>query len=352
MSRPIAWQRVPLSADVKKILVIKIKYIGDVVLAVPALRALRDRHPKAEIHVLTAEDAAHGLRHLPWINKVWALPRTRGKLRLSESLPMLRALRRERFDVSVDLVGNDRGAYLSRFIGATRRLGVVVTDAGSPWLAKVMYNEFIDDPDSTRHQSVRDYYILQAWDIPKPVSWEAEVKSDPALAKTAAEWLPGNLVMLHVSTSQVKKEWSTTSWIELGHRLVASNYPVVFSSGASAREQELLKPLREAGFTCLPPTPGLDLFIAILARPKLFICGDTAPLHLSAGLGVPTIGLFGATSTSCWAPMGAKQVALQGAECVCSGHWRECQNPQPCLQAITPAAVMESVSNLIGPSGF
>jgi heptosyltransferase-3 len=347
MSRPIVWQRVPLAIDVKKILVIKIKYIGDVVLAVPALRALRARHPQAEIHVLTAEDAAHGLRHLPWINKVWALPRTRGKMRLKDTLPMLRAMRRERFDASVDLVGNDRGAYLSRFIAAPRRLGVVVTDAGSPWLAKLMYNELIDDPDTTRHQSVRDYYILQAWDIPKPSSWEAEVKPDPTLAKAAAEWLPGNSVLLHVSTSQVKKEWACASWIELGQRLVAAGQQVIFSSGASLREQALLAPLREAGFTCLPPTPGLDLFIAILARPKLFICGDTAPLHLAAGLGVPTIGLFGATSSSCWAPLGANQVALQGAECVCSGHWRECQNNQPCLQVITPAAVMKHVHGIL-----
>jgi ADP-heptose:LPS heptosyltransferase len=343
MSRPIAWQRAPLSADVKKILVIKIKYIGDVVLAVPSLRALRARHPQAEIHVLTAEDAAHGLRHLPWLTKVWALPRTRGKLRLADTLPMLRALRREHFDASVDLVGNDRGAYLSRFIGAPRRLGVVVTDAGSPWLAKLMYNELIDDPDTTRHQAVRDYYILQAWDIPPPIDWEAEVRADPALVATAAKWLPGNPALLHVSTSQVKKEWASASWIELGQRLVAAKQPVVFSSGSSPREQKLLEPLRAAGFTCLPPTPGLDLFIAILARPRVFICGDTAPLHLAAGLGVPTIGLFGATSANCWAPQGANHVALQGAPCVCSGHWRSCQQPQPCLQALTPAAVMAKV---------
>ena len=347
MSRTIDWHPVPLSAEVKKILVIKIKYIGDVVLAVPALRALRASHPQAEIHVLTAEDAAHGLRYLPWINKVWALPRTRGKMRLKETWPMLRALRRERFDASVDLVGNDRGAYLSRFIGAPRRLGVVVTDAGSPWLAKLAYNELIDDPDTTRHQSVRDYYILQAWKISAPARWEAEVKADPDLALTAADWLPGKPVMLHVSTSQVKKEWSSASWIELGRSIVAAGHPVVFSSGASPREQALLTPISEAGFSCLPPTPSLDLFIAIIARPQVFICGDTAPLHLAAGLSVPTIGLFGATSATCWSPQGTNHVALQGAPCVCSGHWRECQQGTPCLQAITVAEVMAQLNRLL-----
>jgi ADP-heptose:LPS heptosyltransferase len=328
-------------------LVIKIKYIGDIVLAEPALRALRARHPNAEIHVLTAEDSAHGIRHVSYIDKVWALPRTRGKLRLKETLPMLWALRGEKFDATVDLVGNDRGAYMSRFIGAPRRLGVVVIDAGAPWLARLAYNEFIDDPDTTRHQTVRDYYILQAWDIPPPSHFVSEVRPDPELAKTAAEWLPGNPVLLHISTSQVKKEWATASWLELGKQLAAAHYPVVFSSGPTAREQALLDPMRAAGFTCMPKTPSMDLFIAIIARPRLFICGDTAPLHLSGALGVPSIGLWGATSAKYWAPQGANQASLQGSHCLCSGHWRECQHTQPCLQAITPEAVMHQVGCLL-----
>ena len=115
-----------------KILAIKFKYLGDVVVVVPALRALRDQWPDAELHALVAEDAAPLLRHLPWLDKVWALPRTRGQARLAESWPIIRALRREKFDRSVDFVGNDRGAILSRLIGARERLGVVARWTARP----------------------------------------------------------------------------------------------------------------------------------------------------------------------------------------------------------------------------
>jgi heptosyltransferase III len=347
MSRPIIWHRRPLLQNIKKILIIKIKYIGDIVLAVPSLKAVRERHPNAEIHVLTAEDAAYSLRYIPWIDRVWALPRSRGKLRVKETMPMLWGLRKQKFDASVDLVGNDRGAYLSRFIGATRRLGVVVTDDRSSWLAKIAYNEFIDEPDPTRHQSVRDFYILQAWDIPPPVSWRSEVYANPSLSKTAAEWLPNRPILLHVSTSQKKKEWSSDCWLELGRLLGSSGHDVVFSSGMSDREQKILEPMRKAGFRCLPPTPNLDLFIAILARSRLLVCGDTAPLHLASGLGLPTVGLFGATSSACWAPIGPTQVSIQGAPCMCSGHWRECRQAAPCIQKITAAGVLHTVNKTL-----
>ena len=67
-----------------KILAIKFKYLGDVVVAVPALRALRDQWPEGELHVLVAEDAAPLLRHLPWLDKIWALPAMQNWLKAAQ----------------------------------------------------------------------------------------------------------------------------------------------------------------------------------------------------------------------------------------------------------------------------
>ena len=91
-----------------KILAIKFKQLGDVAIMVPALRALREHWPEAEIHVLVEEAAVPILQHLPWIQKVWGLPRKRGSARLKSTIPLLAQLRKERFDRSVDFVGNDR----------------------------------------------------------------------------------------------------------------------------------------------------------------------------------------------------------------------------------------------------
>lgn len=349
MSQNIPWTPRPLAADTRRLLAIKLKYLGDLVVAVPALRALRESLPKAELHVLAASDAAPALAHLPWIDQVWSLPRTRGKLRLRDTWPLLKALRALRFDASIDFVGNDRGALLSRLIGARRRLGPIA-EGGFLGRARIGYNEYIDEPDTTRHQSLRDYYLLQAWNLPPPSSWELEVRPDPALAAEAAALLPAtDRILCHLSTSQHKKEWPTSNWLDLHARLTEAGHRVCFSSGPSPREQALLTPFREAGLTCLPKAESFDLYIAVLARARALVSPDTAPVHLAAGLGVPTLSLFGPTASSCWAPLGQRHRSLQGSPCLCSGHWHTCRAATPCMAGLTPENVFESLTALLHP---
>src|SRR5712692_9828801 len=96
-----------------KMLAIQFRYFGDAVLLVPALRALQEHIPGLALHLLVPAEVTPIFEHLPWLTKVWAMPRTRGRARLQQTWPILRALRRERFDRSVDFGGNDRGAILS-----------------------------------------------------------------------------------------------------------------------------------------------------------------------------------------------------------------------------------------------
>src|SRR5271154_1987429 len=102
----------------QKILAILFRYLGDTVLLVPALRAIRDRHPDCELHVLVPEEAGPLLRHLPWLTRLWLMPRKRGRARFKQTWPVLRALRAERFDRSVDFSSNDRSAIMTFLCGA------------------------------------------------------------------------------------------------------------------------------------------------------------------------------------------------------------------------------------------
>jgi ADP-heptose:LPS heptosyltransferase len=326
-----------------KILAIKFKFLGDVAVVVPALRALHEHWPAAELHLLVAADAAPIVQHLPWLHRVWALPRTRGQVRLSASLPIIAALRRERFDRSVDFVGNDRGAILSRLVGARERLGTFAQNG--PRLRRLAYTHRIEEADPTRHEIVHDLQVLSAWDVPFPANPRLETRADPALAAQAEKILPGHPLIFHLSTSQPKKEWPLANWADLFHRVSRANLPVIFSTGPTAREQAQLAELRKTipNLPALPADLDLALFLAVLARARLFVSPDTAPLHLAAGLGVPTIGLFGPTAASRWAPLGPEHQALQGSLCPCSGHWHQCRAAHPCIVAITPDAVWSAL---------
>ncbi|HVU39091.1 MAG TPA: glycosyltransferase family 9 protein [Opitutales bacterium] len=334
-----------------KILAIKFKYLGDVVRATPAFRALRDHFPDAELHVLVAEDAAPLLKNLPWIDQVWSLPRTRGKARLRESWPVLKALREQHFDRSVDFVGNDRGAIISRVIGAKERLGMRPVDEHSI-LRRFAYTRSVEESDPTHHHIARHLSLLGAWGVPFPAEPKMEIRPDPVLAADAEKIAPGHPVIFHLSTSQTKKEWFASNWVDLYHRAQAGGVTPVLSSGPSAREQALLAEVWGAlpKAPTLPPGLDLNMFMAVLARARLLVSPDTGPLFMAAGLGTPTLGLFGPTLAACCAPLGPEHHYLQGGLCPCSGHWHVCHASSPCMAALTPGLVWEAIQKSLAES--
>ncbi len=337
-----------MSARPEKILALQFKYFGDAVLMTPALRTLRGHLPSAEIHLLVPEEVAPIFEHLPWLNRVWPLPRRRGRAGFRQTWPVIRALRRERFDRSVDFASNDRGAILSRLVGARRRLGW--DERGGFLGRKFCYTDRVAPANEALHESARLARLLSGWQIPLPVSLESEIRADPSLAVAAEKILPdARTVVGHVASSQPKKEWPLAYWAKL-HRLAGeAGLPVVFTTAHGEREAALMVDLKELApdAVILPPVPELPLFLAVLARAGVFISGDTGPLHFAAGLGVPTISLFGPTPPTLWAPIGPRHLFLTGSSCQCDGNWAVCQSASHCLAAITPELVLERLKTAL-----
>jgi len=178
-----------------------------------------------------------------------------------------------------------------------------------------------------------------------------EDAEDPALANVAQQVLPRPAILCHLATSQPKKEWPLAHWAELYRRATAAGLEVVFSTGITPREQALLEDLRKLlpGVPALPRLPDLPNFLAVLKRARLFVSGDTGPLHFAAGLGVPTIGLFGPSSAGKWAPLGKPHRASQSAPCTCGPDTSVCLSPNPCIASISPEAVFRLVLDASAP---
>ena len=333
-----------------KILCILFKYLGDVAVVVPALRSLRERFPEGELHILVPEDALPIVAHLPWIQGAWGLPRKRGSAKWRETLPLLMRLRGEQFDVSVDFVGNDRGALVSRVIGANVRIGLAAPLGfwGRRWCYTHPVNESEIQKENV-HFTDQHLQLLEKVGVTRCKDTSLEVHPNPSLAGEASGYLAEGTVIGHLSTSQPKKEWPVKFWKDLYSRAIESGVPMCFASGPSPREQQLLADLREIlpEAPILPEISGLGMYLAVLARARAFVSGDTGPLHFAAGLGVPTLGLFSATNAACWAPRGLIHRHLQGRACECSPHAAVCGIARGCMQSLAPDTVWNELQSLL-----
>lgn len=326
-----------------KILAIQFRYFGDAVLMVPALRALREAYPDSDLHLLVAAEVMPLFRHLPWLTRLWGLPRTRGRARFVTAWPILRALRRERFDRSVDFAGNDRGAILSLMCGARERLAP--RTQGGFLGRRFCYTRTVPTAPLDRHETERNLHVLTPWNVPRPRTMELEIHPDPALEGFARKLLPERGAICHIATTQPKKEWPLRHWAELFQMASTAGLKLFFSTGTGGREQALLTEFQTLAPSApvLPPLPDLASFLAILKRAEAFVSCDTGPLHFAAGLGVPTVSLFGATPAQQWAPQGAHHQIVQGSPCSCDGNTAVCVSVHHCMAPISPAEVFRRI---------
>lgn len=330
-----------------KILAIKFKLLGDVAVLVPALRALREHWPTAELHALVRQEAAPALENLPWIQRVWVFPRFLRKGDWRKAAGLLCELRREQFSRSVDFEGNDRGAFVSRLIGAPIRLG---SRADYGFLGRrFCYTQCVAKAPNGMQEVYRDLRTLEAWGVPIPSTILHETRADARYAAEAEVLLPERgTILAHLSTSQCKKEWPMALWVSLAERAQSEGWPIVFSSGVSERERQKLVELRRMKSDVRVLDKPLDLprFIAVLARAAVFVSGDTGPLHLAAGLGVPCLGLFGPSDVQQWLPLNPCCVGLTGGPCTCEGRVEACLQEVSCMASISVERVWTRVVSL------
>jgi ADP-heptose:LPS heptosyltransferase len=277
------------------------------------------------------------------------MPRRRGRVNLSQTWPVIGALRRERFDRSVDFGGNDRGAISSLFIRARLRLG---SDEGRGYLRRrLCYNQRVPAAPAGQHESARLAHVLSGWGI-TPSSFESEIRADPALAASAEKLLPAGTVVCHIASSQSKKEWPVAHWAGFYQMAAKAGCRLAFTTAKGAREQSLMDELKKIApdAPILPVIPDLAQFLAVLQRARVFISGDTGPLHFAAALGVPTIALFGPSSPAQWAPLGKRHHVLTGSPCSCDGDTAVCLSTRHCLTALLPGRVLAALQIFLKPA--
>jgi heptosyltransferase III len=327
-----------------KILTVQFKSLGDTVVSIPSLTALRAHFPDCELHALVPEASAPLLQHHPAVTRVWAVPRKAG---LRQYWPIIRALRAEHFDRAVDLGSNDRSAILTFFSGARERLGAS-QDTGF-FGRRFCFTQSVPAAPEDRHESLRLLHVLSAWNISPPPKIEIKLYADPAVANPLSRDPSKRLVICNTGATSVKKQWPVANWVRFHQLATARGYELAYPHGVSQVEEQLIQELKaqlpEARILSKLDLPRL---LAAIQSADAMISNDTGPMHFAAALGVKTVAIFGPSLHKRWFPMGAEHCLLLAPNCECIWGTFVCRRANHCLAEIKPETVLENLESLIG----
>jgi len=314
------------------ILLIRLRLIGDVVFTTPVLRALRREFPRARLAYLVEREAAAVVKGHPDIDELIVVPRTRGLARVVDDLRLARRLRAARFDLVIDLHGGPRSSWLARATGAAQRIGYDVE--GRSWL----YTKTVPRARDLRprHSVVNQWDLLSAiegWhgQPPDPKIDAVTMAPDQETEKVIDRRLRAldidsrhELMVVHVSAGNPFRRWPEAAFVRLVCALAADNNlrRVILSSGPS--DKEAADRIARAARTELGPEGALRVvdfgefnlaeLRALVARSRLFVGGDTGPLHIAATTRTPIVGIFGPTLSARSAPWRDPAVPTESVE--------------------------------------
>jgi lipopolysaccharide heptosyltransferase II len=288
-----------------KILLVRLRLLGDVVFTTPLLRALRRRYPDAHLTYVVEPAAEPVIRANPHVNRVMVAPRRRGIGRLRDDVALARSLRHERFDIAIDLRGGPRGAWLTWASRAPMRIGYTTT--GRSW----MYTHPIARPAdlSGQHSVLKQWELLGPLGVGvcDPVRDAVEMPEDADAAARIGEMLRREgagddepIIVLHVSAGNPFRRWPLESFAALVSQLAARDPRrfFVLTSGpsdadAARRLSDRIRVISPARMT--QGSFGVHELRALAARATVYIGGDSGPMHIAATTGTPIVGLFGPT---------------------------------------------------------
>ncbi|HUN53798.1 MAG TPA: glycosyltransferase family 9 protein [Smithella sp.] len=345
-----------IDIPVRKILVIQLGDIGDVVWAIPAFWALRAAFPQAGLSVLVRNGNGEFLRDDSHIDKIFSV---HGKSVLG-GLQLLRNLRREKIDLLFDLRADQRGAFISFLSGAKIRAAQYYTSL--PWRNRA-FTHLVNPPAAKERilgASEQSLKIIRGFGIKettaRPQVFVAQNMKDEMLNLLTAEKVEtkNGWVSFNPFSRWAYKEWDADKWIQLASFIWQTyDMPVIITGSATERKRaEVLAANGQSPIHNLAGRTTLRELAALLQMSRLHVGVDSAAPHIAAAAGAPTITIYGPSDWRDWAPTGdTNMVVLPEMDCVpcrekgCDGNGRSI-----CLDNLPVVKVQHAVETMLSRS--
>ncbi len=309
---------VPLS-EIRRALVTKLRHHGDVLLTSPVFTVLKRAAPHAEIDALVYRDTASLLAHHPAIAQVHTIDRAWKESGLAAQAAgewaLYRALRERRYDLLVHLTEHPRGFWLATLL--LPRFAVTRERSAQARFWRARFTHFYRLPKATpRHAVEANLDALRRIGIqPAPADRRvvlvpgatAEARIDALLEEHRL--MPGGFVHAHPGSRWMFKCWTAPKTAALFERIGAAGHRVVVTGAPEPRERELVAEIltllpaaAREGVVDLTGQLTLPEVAALTSRARAFVGVDSAPMHIAAAMGTPTLALFGPSGEHEWGP--------------------------------------------------
>ena len=292
----------------RRILVVKLDHLGDVLLATPVFSNLRQAYPDAELHALTGTWSRVVLERHPDVDKVLAynspsFSRTGQPTSLRETFQLYKQLRRQKYDLLVVLRNDWRTVCFALLRVTPKRLDRATLQVAN----KLGFSQF-----TGIHETTRNLDVLQKAGIPTPIqitTFSVREKDE----KWTSDFLGGlhidkerPLIAIHPGSPIPIKRWMPERYAELTDWLIARKRAQILFVGV---EDEIpiiteIQGLMRAETNNIAGKTSLTQLASILQTCNVFIGNDSGPMHLAAAVGTPTIGLYGPGDPTRFGPVG------------------------------------------------
>jgi ADP-heptose:LPS heptosyltransferase len=286
---------------VRRILISRMKFIGDIVLTTPIIRAVREEYPDAFIAYLGERKAVALLKNNPYLNEI--IPYDFSVPSFIEQARIIMELRKKRFDVFIDLFSNPRTGLLARLSGAAMRIGKDVPGRGK-W-----YTHRIKDDGHPKTAIQFHYEYLKPLDVKKKF-WQTEIFLTEEERTSVKNLLVGYgvdtkrpIIGLHPGATWPSKMWPARNFALLANRLEDElGLQVVFTWGSG--EENIFTEIKKIIHPSVKIMEVLPLrtLSALVSQFAVNVSNDCGPMHISVAVGTKTIGIFGPGQEEIWFP--------------------------------------------------
>lgn len=340
---------------IRRILLIRLSSLGDVIYTLPALRTLRQTFPNAHITWVVEDKFKDVLQGNPDLNEI-LVARTRdwrkrpGLKTLEEIWTFFRELRRRRFDLALDIQGLIKTGVIAGFSGAPLKVGFDRRDCREK-LNALFTNVKVPFIGRQTHVVEKNLAMIRALGAEIP-SHEFVVQVPGSAEEQAQKFLTAHpdlaqrpIVVLHSGVGYQTKQWALDRFARLGDRIseeLGANVLLTWGPGEQEKVQRLSSLMKHKHWVAPPCT--LHQTMALFRKASLFVGGDTGTLHLCVAMDIPTVSLFGPTDPVYNGPFGSPHTVIV-KKLHCSFCYKKtCPTHNECMDGITVDEVFEAVA--------